>query len=497
MGSEFPLTLGTPEQFATLRAFLDRAGFDERSLCAVFDVEHLYYLFHGFGLSSRLTHGVDSNGEIACLVRYFLAGEALPAVELHRWIPEPVHHAMRALGLVQTLGGDPSRSYCPVILHPFETVYLASDRRISPEGVEYGAPDIVMLALSGITQSFAAMVPRTPCERFLDLGTGSGAMGLLAAGFAKEVWATDITERAVAYAEFNRRLNGASNVTVVRGDLFAPLQGVMFDRIATDPPFEPPVKPNLIYSVGGEDGEAIIRRLLESLHLALAPGGRLYGICLGTDRENDPVEARLRRYLGPHAEEFDLALLIRQEQDPRSYALEATAMEGAGAEKLERWADFFLGLRAQSVVYAHFLVQRRSAPRPVFTVRRKFGPQSGVAQAEWLLDWMTRSMTRETDGFILEGKPALAPHAELIARHGMQGGELVPRSYTLNVKHPFEAQLQCPSWMARMASQCDGRRTGRELAEMFHQASGARSLEGLAALAAGGFVTLSGHEPPP
>ena len=94
------------------------------------------------------------------------------------------------------------------------------------------------------------------------------------------------TRRAAAFAEFNRLLNGIGNLTVLEGDLFEPVAGLTFDRIVSHPPFEPPLKDDYVYSIGGHDGEQIMRRLVEALPRHLEPGGRLYLFGIGADRQD-------------------------------------------------------------------------------------------------------------------------------------------------------------------------------------------------------------------
>ena len=48
-------------------------------------------------------------------------------------------------------------------------------------------------------------------------------------------------------------------MTVVEGDMYAPVEGLTFDRIVTHPPYIPAKQTGLIFRDGGEDGEQIIR----------------------------------------------------------------------------------------------------------------------------------------------------------------------------------------------------------------------------------------------
>ncbi|OGB74412.1 hypothetical protein A2V68_01740 [candidate division Kazan bacterium RBG_13_50_9] len=77
-------------------------------------------------------------------------------------------------------------------------------------------------------------------ERVLDLGTGCGIQGIMAAKKGARVLATDISPKAVKCAQMNTRRYGVKNFMEVReGDLFDGLDGKRFDAIIFNPPFRP------------------------------------------------------------------------------------------------------------------------------------------------------------------------------------------------------------------------------------------------------------------
>lgn len=125
--------------------------------------------------------------------------------------------------------------------------------------------------------------------RLLDIGTGSGC---LAIALAKEllharVWATDISNDALALAADNARCHGVGErITFLPGDLLAPVTGTLqgFDLIVTNPPYiahsdltalQPEVQnwePHIALD-GGSDGLSYYRRLLCEGAAYLRPGG--------------------------------------------------------------------------------------------------------------------------------------------------------------------------------------------------------------------------------
>lgn len=124
--------------------------------------------------------------------------------------------------------------------------------------------------------------------RILDLCTGSGCIALaIARRFpGASIFGTDLSETALKYARENALRNGVANVTFLRGDLYAPLDGGRFDIIVSNPPYvkreeiaalqpeirewEPPEALN-----GGEDGLRFYREIVSRAPQYLAEGGSL------------------------------------------------------------------------------------------------------------------------------------------------------------------------------------------------------------------------------
>jgi len=98
-------------------------------------------------------------------------------------------------------------------------------------------PADVVLGPSPTTRTLASLMVQRPVSRALDIGTGCGALALLASRFADEVVATDVNPRALAYTSRNAAANGITNVRCMQGSLVEAVADQRFDLIVGNLPF--------------------------------------------------------------------------------------------------------------------------------------------------------------------------------------------------------------------------------------------------------------------
>jgi ribosomal protein L3 glutamine methyltransferase len=135
-----------------------------------------------------------------------------------------------------------------------------------------------------------------PIQSVLDLCTGSGCLAILAAHLFPDahVDAVELSADALAVARRNVAAHGLDHrVTLLEGDLFAPVAGRRYDLILTNPPY---VEATAMESLpdefrhepfmalaGGEDGMDLVRAILTQAPSHLNPGGGM--LCeIGTGR---------------------------------------------------------------------------------------------------------------------------------------------------------------------------------------------------------------------
>ncbi len=118
--------------------------------------------------------------------------------------------------------------------------------------------------------------------RVLDMGTGSGILGILAAKQAKEVLAVDVNPYAIHCAKHNAEINNVRGKMIfIQGDLFAPLNDAeTFDLILFNSPYVPTEEgeANSWLSqawAGGKNGRQVIDRFIIQAPPYLRRQGRI------------------------------------------------------------------------------------------------------------------------------------------------------------------------------------------------------------------------------
>jgi release factor glutamine methyltransferase len=125
-------------------------------------------------------------------------------------------------------------------------------------------------------------------KRFLDMGCGSGAIGIAAASRGAIVTACDINPRAVALTRENLRRNQIE-ADVIASDLFGALDGRVFDLICFNIPFYAgePKTPFDAALFGGKD-LATVRSFAAGCLGALSPGGTVV-VVFSEDANRDKI----------------------------------------------------------------------------------------------------------------------------------------------------------------------------------------------------------------
>lgn len=266
----------------------------------------------------------------AVAMRLLMFDDAVNVADSVAALGDRLHGLLTDAGLLRV---DSDDVRCAFRLAMAENCYVLGDD-LAPGG------DVVMGMRDTTGPLWRAAAPARRVQRVLDIGCGAGAIALQMSPHADRVVATDINPRAVALTRINVALNGATNVEVREGDMFAPVAGETFDLIASHPPYIalPDGFPATSHLHGGPRGDEIPSRLVAGLAAHLAPGGHAVVQAHWPLREGEALVARLREIAGPTLDLLVLRLGVTGADDLATFWGER---DGAA---IERQRDHYAAL---------------------------------------------------------------------------------------------------------------------------------------------------------
>lgn len=466
-----PIRLGDARHFAALRAGLLEAGYDTAGVCARTGADSVYTFRSVHEGREPLDPSADA---LALLIHLFMDGQVTERSLLERLLSAPVTRAMEALGLLRDVAEQPGRCLATVLLYPTESLHIVSDRDYDPTSADPRRPvltaDSVYPAITTNTGDFLSTLPDSPCERLLDLCSGTGIAALLQAPLAQHAWAVDVTARSTFYARFNAALNGVANVTALEGDVYEPVAGELFDRIVAHPPYMPALQQTYIYRDAGADGEQVTRRVIEGLPAHLAEGGTFHCSCMATDRRGAPLQQRVRQMLGESARDFDVVVATTGASDPREYYANELSLGRMGAEESMAHVRALAALGVERLVVSVIMIRRHGEARDGVVVRRQRGPASRFRELDWLLQWQTAAASPGMEERLVDAHPRLSPEVRLhvVSSPGAAGWEA--RDFMLEADWPFSSTTESNGQVSAFLARCDGRRSMAELLDELKRA---------------------------
>lgn len=212
-----------------------------------------------------------------------------------------------------------------------------------------------VVGIGPATTLLAQLTPREPVARALDLGVGMGVQTMHLLAHTRHVVATDISERALAFAKFNLLLNAAAlgiapggldeRVSLRLGNMLEPVAGEQFDLFVSNPPFV--ITPRregeegsdqYTYRDGGKPGDSIVEGLVRELGTVLAPGGVACMLGNWEVRQGDANwHSRLEAW---PANDVDLWVVQREDATPVEYA-DMWLKDAAENAELSSWQHAF------------------------------------------------------------------------------------------------------------------------------------------------------------
>ncbi|WP_018633224.1 50S ribosomal protein L3 N(5)-glutamine methyltransferase [Neomegalonema perideroedes] len=281
-------------------------------------------IFHG--------HGVDTAWDEAVFL--MLEALALPVDQLEPYLDARLTEAER-------------RRLAELVEARIETrkpsVYLVNKTYL--QGLPFYVDERVIVPRSYISEILFSGVEGLwpdPSEvaSVLDLCAGSACLAILAAQVfpLAEIHAVELSPEAAEVARINIADHGLEDrVTLHVGDLFAPLEGLRFDLILTNPPYvdaegmgwltpEHRHEPEMALAAG-EDGMSVARRILAEGRDHLTPRG---GMLAEVGRLRPAVEAE--------APDLPLLWIDTEQSRGETFWISAEAWSAASSAESERKA---------------------------------------------------------------------------------------------------------------------------------------------------------------
>lgn len=234
------------------------------------------------------------------------------------------------------------------------------------------ASDIV-LPPSRTTLTTATLMVRRRVRRALDIGTGCGALALLASRVADEVVAADVNRRALDITRRNAERNGVTNVSCIEGVLTEPFEAASFDLVVGNLPFvvSPPGS-SLVFRDGTTGGRRqadrppdICERALHGAAGVLAPGGIAQFLVNWIVTSTDRVFAEPRRWTDPTG--CDAVVLLHSLQSADDYVRRWAV--GRDDDR-DAWLRYLRGIDAVAIANGAITLRRPVTTHPSGEDRR-------------------------------------------------------------------------------------------------------------------------------
>lgn len=456
-----PRFAGVPDPDA-LRAVFHGAGFTEAGLANIPDLA----LGDAALRSGRLDPREGARTPAALLARLFVLGASVPVGDVHALLGRGAADALRAAGLI---AGDPDYRAL-VAVTPVGDRLLAHDRRDTHVD---GAAEFVP-GPGPATRRFAEVAVRRAGARVLDLGCGQGLLALLAAEAGGEVTASDVSPRAVAFAEFNARLNGIETIRCVQGDLVAAVAGRSFDVILANPPYVISPDATFLY----RDSRGICERIAREGPALLAEGGILQMTCHWPHHRGAAWQEELASWFAESG--CDVWVLQTDHLDCATYA--ATWLRQAHADAtdcaaaFDRWTAWYEASGIDAIGGGVASMRRRragGATTPPWFQIRDMPPAAGPCGESIARVLEAREvLARFDDAAVLDARVALAPEARALATRRPSASGWQQESYELRLQRGLALALRVDPIGHALVGYLDGTCPVREVVATFATAAG-------------------------
>jgi SAM-dependent methyltransferase len=448
-----PLSNGEARE---IRGFLKEAGFVHDTF------RHSAWLRELPKNAADLDYMIDRTsaaGALNVLVRLFFLGAPQDAETVTGQIPAGVLCALEQSGIIRRTGAEIVPN---VMLTPCDDLVFAAD---SPARMRAGDSEDLVLWPNPTSRLLQAFTAGTPSGMVLDLGSGCGILGILAAPRSRHVTATDLNPRAGEFTRFNAWLNGAGNIETLTGDTFTPVAGRKFDLIMANPPFFITPGSSQMYCENNMDLDLYCRRVVRETPGYLNEGGYFQALVEWVQVKGQRWQDRIAEWV--EGSGCDAWLVRSYARDAAAYAEERIQTTWPGHRSSIRFSDWMDYYRQRGVEEVHggiLALRRRSGEN---WLRMDEQPVDSTGEFGDLVPrtFATQDILSEHPGDdrLLAAKPRLPKEARLEQVARASGGRWAVESLKLQLTGPVPATMALDQAVAGFLGRCDGNRSLGEL----------------------------------
>lgn len=463
------------------------------------------------GVCAPGIRALDARDETAlsALTRILLLGQTVTPAVVELGLPHLGVEGAIELGLVapHATGLRAALSLNPVTLPSLGGPTVGADETLTDWWVLSDLDDHLrggparadhVMGVGGATRSLLAQAPLglTPADTItsaLDLGTGCGIVALaLAHAGVPRVVATDISARALRFAQANARLAGLHDrIDLRHGDLFAPVGGPgaggtagegepeRFDLILSNPPFvitprQSAAVPHYEYRDGGLHGDELVRAVVGAAPPHLAPNGTL--LCLANWESHWGIDGleRVGQWITDAAAGRPIAgwVIERDRVDPARYA--ETWVRDGGArpgtaefdDLMRAWLEDLEARRVVSIGLGSIRLRNLDTGHAGVRALRAERADAAFSDAPGALlaaAFETGIATAgQQDEAVLAACWLRSPEVTEVRQHepGVEG----PRAIALQTDRPIARSVSADPLLAAAIGACDGELTLGQIA---------------------------------
>ena len=391
---------------------------------------------------------------LGTVIRAFFLVQPVPVADLTKAIGERGVSSLEAAGVAE-VGEDEVAVQMRIL--PVAGLLVASDD--DPTHEDDLRTDFVAAytAASRLTDS---LTPRPEVERALDVGTGSGVHALLAARHAREVVATDVNSRALAYTELNAALNGIRNIECREGSLFEPVADEKFDLIICNAPYVVSPETRWAYRDGGFGADEVSQRVVTTAAEHLRDGGYATLLVSWLGFEEGQQDARPLDWTD--ATDCDTWILPIWGGDPLTHAStwnDHLADDPEAYEKaLADWTSYLGDLGVHWVSEGGILLHRRDGAEHTARIDQVDEDDLEDAGDQILRAFESRAVLAEmdSDDELLDAKIAVAGPVRLELSLEPEGTGTIVMGATVNLDEGTHPSLEVSSDMIEVIAALDG-----------------------------------------